>query len=774
MRYLTYLVVILALACSGAARANPDVLLIWDSMTGGTTALETALTGAGANVTLSTTSESSYDGTNPPLTGFHAVIHLNGSSYGSEMPAAGQIAISDFVHSGGGYIHGEWNAYQIGNGQMLTMQPLTLFDRNSGSEGALTIDLVPGMETHPVVANLPLSFSFQTGRNEGPAHVFASHPVEVLAVDNLGSDAVAVREWGDGRVVGFNLAPNYGSYNPLADANVQQLYIDAVFWVADIDEDLDGWSPMDGDCDDADPAIYPGAPETCDDGVDSNCDGVTDELLDNDGDGYSTCQLDCDDTDPTRFPGAVEICDHFDSDCDGDVDEGFDGDGDGWFLCDDPPDCDDIHADVYPGAPEVCNGFDDDCDGVIDEQTDDDSDGYTVCGGDCDDNDDTVFPGAPELCDELDNDCDGAVPADETTDADGDGWVECMECDDADAAINPDASELCDGIDNNCDGHVDEGLDGDGDAVSVCAGDCDDTDPTIYPGAPEICDGIDNDCDEELAEYEDDADGDGYMECEECDDTDSTVYPGASEICDDGIDSDCLEDLESTEEDNDSDGYSECSGDCDDDAASVNPGAEELCNQGVDDDCNPATSEIADTDLDGYTICQGDCDDFDAGVSPAGDEICDGKDNDCNGLVDDGIDYDFDGYSGCGDDTADCDDYNPNVFPGASEVPYDGVDQDCDGVDLTDVDGDGFDGGAYGDDCDDLDPEIHPEAVENCVNGVDDNCNGIADDYDDDCTGEEPVEGDDDDCSCDVDGEVRGGAAAVLVVLAGLLVIRRR
>ncbi|MBX7192106.1 MAG: hypothetical protein K1X94_08620 [Sandaracinaceae bacterium] len=40
-----------------------------------------------------------------------------------------------------------------------------------------------------------------------------------------------------------------------------------------VDEDLDG-SPAGVDCDDADAAVHPGAQEICEDGVDSDCDGV--------------------------------------------------------------------------------------------------------------------------------------------------------------------------------------------------------------------------------------------------------------------------------------------------------------------------------------------------------------------------------------------------------------------------------------------------------------------------------------------------------------------
>ena len=35
--------------------------------------------------------------------------------------------------------------------------------------------------------------------------------------------------------------------------------------------DGDGWTPINGDCDDTDPEIHPEAKETPGDGIDSNC-----------------------------------------------------------------------------------------------------------------------------------------------------------------------------------------------------------------------------------------------------------------------------------------------------------------------------------------------------------------------------------------------------------------------------------------------------------------------------------------------------------------------
>jgi hypothetical protein len=91
---------------------------------------------------------------------------------------------------------------------------------------------------------------------------------------------------------------------------------------------------------------------------------------------------------------------------------------------------------------------------------------------------------------------------------------------------------------------------------------------------------------------------------------------------------------------------------------------------------------------------------------------------------------DADGDGVCAED--DCDDDNPDIYPGAREFPYDDVDQDCDGEDLTDFDGDGFDGEVVGgDDCNDSNPEVYPGAPEICYGTLDMNCDGFI--PEDDC-----------------------------------------
>lgn len=72
------------------------------------------------------------------------------------------------------------------------------------------------------------------------------------------------------------------------------------------------------DCDDADPFRNPGYEESCD-GQDNDCNPMTTDTSDADGDGFSACAGDCSQYELDVHPGAPEYCDDgLDSDCDGD------------------------------------------------------------------------------------------------------------------------------------------------------------------------------------------------------------------------------------------------------------------------------------------------------------------------------------------------------------------------------------------------------------------------------------------------------------------------
>jgi hypothetical protein len=171
-----------------------------------------------------------------------------------------------------------------------------------------------------------------------------------------------------------------------------------------------GYALVGNDCDDANPAVHPGATESCNN-ADDNCDGQVDNgastmvfYRDADADGFGTasdtqtgCNAppgyvsqggDCNDSNNSINPTAAETCDGLDNDCDQQTDEGSigqtwyrDADGDGYGIAADTQqactapagyvatsgDCDDTDAGVNPGATETCNAKDDDCDGEIDE-----------------------------------------------------------------------------------------------------------------------------------------------------------------------------------------------------------------------------------------------------------------------------------------------------------------------------------------------------------------------------------------------------------------------
>ena len=101
----------------------------------------------------------------------------------------------------------------------------------------------------------------------------------------------------------------------------------------------------------------------------------------------------------------------------------------------------------------------------------------------------------------------------------------------------------------------------------------------------------------------------------------------------------------------------------------------------------------SDQDGDGFiTTAVGgeDCDDTDGNIFPGAEEVWyDGIDSNCDGLND--FDADMDGYvSSEAEDGDDCDDTNPDIYPGSADEWYDGVDSDCAGNDDFDQDGDGY------------------------------------------------------------------------------------
>ncbi|MDP6943815.1 MAG: putative metal-binding motif-containing protein, partial [Myxococcota bacterium] len=239
-----------------------------------------------------------------------------------------------------------------------------------------------------------------------------------------------------------------------------------------------GWAP----CVDADYIAHAGTDyhvdgETSCDGLDNDCDGLTDEgFFVNDpcvapgvcGAGILECAGVGDDTQCSSIALAVdETCDNLDNDCDGETDEGpfpetlcphlgacegkvnvgcAEG---GSLLCD-------VYATEYEiGTEETCDGVDNDCDGETDEDFLLYMEGLSQ----------PLKKG--DLCDTTE--CDDE-------DEGGDAFVVChpnptpgneLICS---STLNG-LVEVCDGVDNDCDAATDEGF---ADKDYPCDGDDDD------------------------------------------------------------------------------------------------------------------------------------------------------------------------------------------------------------------------------------------------------------------------------------------------------------
>lgn len=430
-----------------------------------------------------------------------------------------------------------------------------------------------------------------------------------------------------------------------------------------LDSDKDGFYGMmadeecyapygkDGDCNDKNKLIYPGASELCD-GIDNDCNGMTDENIANQS--YYT---------KAAETQGVGICTSGIKSC-------VNG---AWEI---------ITPEVTPATTELCDGKDNNCNGFLDEgqllstfYLDEDGDGFgdlskSISG--CTGVDNLIYFNGVKVTNYVTKDGD---------------------CDDSNSKINLNAIESCNAIDDNCNKQVDEGLEqvancgfnnkgikttycvngsiidktpcvdpdkcknGEAKAcTTICGTGIETCVDGIYSGCTaslpttEVCDGVDNNCNTFVDEgqamntfyLDDDEDGFGDLtkSIVGCTAADGSIYSSGIKQIKNYVDGD---------------------GDCNDTNAGINPSAVELCN-GIDDNCDnlidngsgvaPNTFYL-DADKDGYgtsdtkvEACVApagyvnnntDCNDTNAIVNPAAKEVCNAIDENCDGIVDNGL-----------------------------------------------------------------------------------------------------------------------------------------
>ncbi|MFC1591392.1 DUF1566 domain-containing protein [Thermodesulfobacteriota bacterium] len=471
----------------------------------------------------------------------------------------------------------------------------------------------------------------------------------------------------------------------------------------EMDNDGDGITPEQGDCDDGNPNVYLSALEEPYNGIDEDCDGR--DYIDDDRDTHHS-MVDCFDNDAAIHPGAREICDGKNNDCDsstpdGDNDTliGIECDGgdrdlckegvyvceDGFLRCDDDPDENDY---------DLCDGIDNDCDPETEDGTGEPTFGAPCDGPDADECNEGTWTlpcsggsltcsdttgNDPEICDEeaADEDCDGTANEDcdcidnATRDCGTDvgecqpGTQECSygawgPCENA---TGP-SDEVCDPAesDEDCDGSINEGCTCTNGTEKNCG-----TDVGACEAGTQVCSGgVWGPCEGSIGPSDEECDADELDEnCDGFANPWCACITGASRTCGSEV-GECVPGSQTCVM-LDVPGWgrigtwSECQG-------AIGPSKEEC--DGKDNDCDPSTP-------DGSAEAEFAADEVECADRPDDDPChCDGTDDDSC----------LDGYMICEDGEWQCYDQHTNAANRPDEDGLyngfctDGIDNDCNGV----------------------------------------------------------------------------------------------
>ena len=216
---------------------NNQVLLLGDSGATGThnTQLKTALDAAGLVTTVITNGVNTYSGT-PAASGFGAILVPVGLSISStDMPAAGQTAITGANTAGVGVVFDGWAAYKVNlyPATFTTLRSLLLM-QYSIYGGTTPTSYTLTTTGHPIWNGLPSTFASTASIYVVRGPLINSGTAIATCTQCVGTGysgaGVAVRETTGGRLVQVAHSTNAYGYIWQTDTNLMTMFVNAAKW----------------------------------------------------------------------------------------------------------------------------------------------------------------------------------------------------------------------------------------------------------------------------------------------------------------------------------------------------------------------------------------------------------------------------------------------------------------------------------------------------------------------------------------------------------------
>jgi fibronectin type 3 domain-containing protein len=191
--------------------------------------LRPILEAAGMNVTISDDVASSWNGTNPSAKDFDVII-FSGNDYYNNMSTEAQNSIVAFVNNGGGLLTSEWITYgrnyynNFSEMDSLLLYEPSQWNYNYGDQTFTKIG------NHPITMDLPATF-YVNYYHSGNIGGIKDGATSILSGNWL-PNAVAVKQYGKGRIVQFAI-DGYSFVDMCqTDSAIKKLFINSVNWAA--------------------------------------------------------------------------------------------------------------------------------------------------------------------------------------------------------------------------------------------------------------------------------------------------------------------------------------------------------------------------------------------------------------------------------------------------------------------------------------------------------------------------------------------------------------